>query len=146
MTDKDRLDASVPIGFMDPGVGGFAGRNGPIYQKLADGKSLAGFLVEEHHCNPSGICHGGWLSTFADVQLVRQVGLQTGLKLGNVRTVSLTTDFLSAAKLGDWVDGSAEMVRETRTLAFVEGRACVAGRLLLRMNAIFSLRRENTVI
>jgi acyl-coenzyme A thioesterase PaaI-like protein len=110
----------LPEGFEDPGIGGFVG------------------------CNPSGICHGGWLSTFADVQLVRQVFAEIGEDRPAPRTVSLSVDFLSAAMLGEWVDGSAELVRVTKTLAFVQGIARVGDRPLLRMNGIFSLRRPKS--
>jgi uncharacterized protein (TIGR00369 family) len=134
----------LPEGFEDPGIGGFVGAIGPIYRKLIGKKSIAGFRVESRHCNPSGICHGGWLSTFADVQLVRQVFAEIGENRPAPRTVSLSVDFLSAAMLGEWVDGSAELVRVTKTLAFVQGIARVGDRPLLRMNGIFSLRRPKS--
>lgn len=134
-------DGGVMEGFEDPGVGGFAGHVGPIYSKQVGDRSIAGFRVEERHCNPAGICHGGWLSTFADVQLVRQIGLALNMGQSGLRTVSLTVDFLSSAMLGQWVEGSAEMIRATRTLAFVQGTARVDDRIIIRMNGIFSLPR-----
>jgi uncharacterized protein (TIGR00369 family) len=139
MTDSTRR---LPDGFEDPGVGGFVGRMGPLFRKIEGSRSIAGFFVEERHCNPSGICHGGWLSTFADVQLVRQVLTELGMRGAKVRTVSLTVDFLSGARLGDWVEGSAELVRATRTMAFVQGVASVGDRPVIRMNGIFHLRRD----
>jgi acyl-coenzyme A thioesterase PaaI-like protein len=58
-----------------------------------------------------------------------------------LRTVSLTVDFLSSAMLGEWVEGSAELIRATRTLAFAQGTARVGDRIVIRMNGIFSLPR-----
>jgi uncharacterized protein (TIGR00369 family) len=134
-------DGAIVEGFEDPGVGGFVGHIGPIYRKQIGTRSIAGFRVEERHCNPSGICHGGWLSTFADVQLVRQIGLALNMGGSGLRTVSLTVDFLSSAKLGEWVEGSAELIRATRSLAFAQGTARVGDRIIIRMNGIFSLPR-----
>jgi acyl-coenzyme A thioesterase PaaI-like protein len=134
-------DDGVVEGFEDPGVAGFVGEMGPIYRKLIGNRSVAGFRVRHRHCNSSGICHGGWLSTFADVQLVRQIVTELGIPGRGTRTVSLTIDFLAAAKLGDWVEGSAGLVGATRNLVFVQGQACVAGEPIIRMNGIFSLRK-----
>ena len=111
-----------------------------MLRRIGGAASGAGFRVEARHCNPSGICHGGWLATFADVQLVRQAVADLGADIG-MRTVSLTVDYLSGATLGEWVEGGARVVRATRTLAFVEGSAGVGDRPVLRMNAIFSLKR-----
>jgi uncharacterized protein (TIGR00369 family) len=140
--DQALAAEGVVEGFEDPGVGGFVGEIGPIYRKIVGNRSIAGFRVERRHCNPSGICHGGWLSTFADVQLVRQVHTELGIGGRGTRTVSLSVDFLSAAMLGEWVEGSAHMIRATRTLAFVQGQALVGDRPVLRMNGIFSIRRD----
>ena len=57
-----------------------------------------------------------------------------------LRTVSLTLQFLSPAKLGDWVEGRAELMRATRTLAFVRGDARVGERAVLEMSGIFDLK------
>ena len=128
-------------GFTDPQVGGFAAAMGPILQRIEDGQSIAGFVVETRHCNPSGTCHGGWLSTFADVTLARQAHLDLGAG-ASLRTVSLTVDFLDAARPSEWVEGRARLMRATGTLAFLEGEARVGTRAVLRMNAIFRIRRS----
>jgi catabolite regulation protein CreA len=46
-------DRAIVEGFEDPGVGGFAGHIGPIYRKQIGTSSIAGFRVEDRHCDRS---------------------------------------------------------------------------------------------
>lgn len=130
-----------PPGFVDPGIGGFVGDLGPICRHDTGGHIHSGFVVEQRHCNPSDICHGGWLSTFADVSLVRvgAVGIESGLV-----TVSLTVDFVGAAALGEWVESRCEVVGRTGSMVFVQGTATSNGRPTLRMSGIFKILRPRS--
>ncbi|RYE50763.1 MAG: PaaI family thioesterase, partial [Hyphomicrobiales bacterium] len=40
---------------------------GPMFARHGAGRVDLGFRVEERHCNIWKNCHGGWLSTLADV-------------------------------------------------------------------------------
>lgn len=125
--------------FEDPSIKGFTDFAGPILRKR-DGSGISGFLVEDRHCNPQGICHGGWLATFADVQLVRHVlGTVDGAQF-SFRTANLTIDFVGAARKGDWVQGAARIVRQAKTMVFVEGAAFVGHRQVLRMSGLMTIR------
>jgi acyl-coenzyme A thioesterase PaaI-like protein len=131
---------TIPEGFVDPVNGGFTGNIGPIYERRSDGHMWSGFYVEERHCNPQAMCHGGWLSTFADVSLVRQGSL---IALPLV-TISLAVDFMDAAHLGEWVESRCEVASKTRSMAFVQGTATANGRPALRMNGIFRIIAPKT--
>lgn len=135
-TDQPIAPTPESRGFIAPKSGGFVGLNGPIYIKDWSGPPISGFQVEERHCNPFGLCHGGWLSTFADVMLARQVP-PLGISGGEFVTVSLSVDFVGAAKLGDWVEGQGEVIRKTKKLVFVQGIAQSGERMILRTNCIF---------
>jgi acyl-coenzyme A thioesterase PaaI-like protein len=126
---------TIPEGFVDPENGGFTGNIGPIFQHKSEAHVHSGFYVEQRHCNPQARCHGGWLSTFADVALVRQGSL---IALPLV-TISLTVDFIDAAHLGEWVESRCEIVSKTRSMVFVQGTATASGRPALRMNGIFRI-------
>jgi acyl-coenzyme A thioesterase PaaI-like protein len=54
-------------------------------------------------------------------------------------TVRLTSDFLSIARPGDWVEGTARTTRVTRTMAFAEGEIRVGARLLFTASGVFKL-------
>ena len=39
----------------------------------------------------------------------------------NCTTISFSSDFIAAARLGDWVEGEGEIVRRTGSMTFVRG-------------------------
>ena len=113
---------------------GFGRQIGPLYEKYeADGCTLA-FQVEEHHTNGLGNCHGGMLMSFADMAWGRVISVE---KSTHWVTVRLTTDFLSAARLGDWVEGSAELTLEEDSVFTVRGRIWSGDRLLMTGTGVF---------
>lgn len=128
---------TAPGGFaLSKGRGPFSTRNGPFYdRRTADGVER-GFWVLDRHCNSFGIAHGGLLATFMDALLAAQVHHATG-RVGV--TINLTTDYLSSAREGDWVQGEGRVTRVAGELVFVEGRAFRGDRDLVRARAIFKL-------
>ena len=124
----------LPEGFFDPQLRGFVAHNGTIWRRNDPGHAVSGFYVEEHHCNPRGICHGGWLSTFADIAMVRQATVN---RAHGALTMSMAVDFLEAVPLGSWVESRCEIVREADRIVHVQGVALVDGRPVLRMNGTF---------
>jgi acyl-coenzyme A thioesterase PaaI-like protein len=131
------MDAIIPEGFFDPKNEGFTGNIGPILRRDSDGHIDSGFFVEQRHCNPQATCHGGWLSTFADVALVRQGSLAASPLV----TISLTVDFIGVAPLGEWVQSRCDVVTKTNSMVFLQGTATANGRPALRMNGIFRIIR-----
>ena len=72
---------------------------GPLYGRR-DGDALRlGLRVERRHCNPAGSCHGGMLTTLADMLLVLGASAQTGLSR-YMLTVNLSCDFIAPAMEG----------------------------------------------
>lgn len=108
---------------------GFGRTVGPFYSKrLDDGREVMGFRVEEHHANGMGNCHGGMLSSFADMAWGRVIS--SNRSVGWV-TVRLTTDFLSGAHMGDWVEGGSDIISEVDDIYTVRGRIWCGDRLLM---------------
>jgi acyl-coenzyme A thioesterase PaaI-like protein len=81
----------------DPGP--FLEHVGPV---LSDGE-VVGIRLEAHHLNSSGMAQGGLLATLVDFALGRAIRSSTD-DGRRAATVSLTTDFLGAAKEGDFVE------------------------------------------
>ena len=102
--------------------------------------SILGFRVEERHCNPGRVAHGGMLATFADMLLPIASRFQSKLDMGFLPTVNLACDFLAPAAKGAWVEGRAEVVRMTRNLLFAQGLASADGEPCLRANGIFKIK------
>jgi len=109
--------------------------NGPLYGKLDGDDFVMGFLCQEKHCNPMMVCHGGMVATLADMLLLIATNVQA--KLGQfLLTVSLDVDFVGPVKVGDWLEGRAQVVRAGRSIIFTEGRMTVAGNTVARANAV----------
>lgn len=134
--------ATVPPGFMETGMKGFVGLNGG-FLRHEDGDRLSfGFTAQDRHCNPFGLVHGGWLSTLADLQLLMQAAHGSGLPTAKLVTVSLAVNYVGAARKGDWVESRANIVRQTRTLVFVDGSAFTSERPVITMNGIYQIRQD----
>jgi len=130
--------ATPPEGFEEStNRGPFTTHNGPFFHKVnEDGSFVHGFRAAEQHCNGMGIVHGGLVTAFADGLMGTAVWRATqvvGL------TIRLNADFLSIAKVGDWVEGTATVTRATRSVAFVESHVHVGSRPILHTTGVFKL-------
>ncbi|WP_422020861.1 PaaI family thioesterase [Pyruvatibacter mobilis] len=103
---------------------------GPIYkpQQKTEGEQRYGFLVEKRHCNPYGMLHGGMLSTVADTLLGSVVYHATGGV--PIATIYLNTEFIGAAREGDWVEGVATLRKKGRRVVFTQGEFHVGDKLI----------------
>ena len=115
--------------------GNFADINGPLWRRIDDGKLTIGFRVEARHCNPAGGCHGGMLMAFADTAFGHAVSMRKPDHYWV--TVRLLTDFLSSAKLGDWVEGTGEVAGADDDLFTVQGRIWCGDRTIMTGTGIF---------
>ena len=113
---------------------GFGRQVGPLYERLDDGGAFLGFPVEPHHTNGMDNCHGGMLMTFADMAWGRAVSIARSHYWVTVR---LTCDFLSAARLGDFVEGSGELLAEEAGIFTVRGRVWSGDRVLMTGTGVF---------
>lgn len=114
---------AIPAGFVElPFAGGehFLSLTGPLYAKRDGNKLVLGLRVEKRHCNIAGICHGGMLMTFADMQLGLGARFDSNEDFGFMPTVSMTADFLAPAPLGAWVEGRTDLLRATRNFVFCQ--------------------------
>lgn len=119
---------------------GFGRQMGPLYEKIGDDGSYArAFLVEDHHTNGMGNCHGGMLMAFADVAFGHAVTMKTHRYWVTVR---LLTDFLSGAKLGEWIEGSGTVVGIDEDFITVQGRIWCGDRVILTGTGLFKALGE----
>ena len=109
---------------------------GPFYYRKSDQGLNMGFRASAQNCNGIGTVHGGVLMCFADY-VVTMLAL-SGVK-ENCATISFTSDFVSAARLDDWVEGRGEVVRRSGSMTFVSGQLLVSGSVVLTFQAV--LRR-----
>ena len=100
----------------------------PLYARRDGHAVQLGLRVREAHCNGRGFAHGGLVSALADNAMgLSAVGsaraeaeaLGRAAPAGAV-TVSLSLDFIASAAIGDWLSLRPVVLRQGRTLAFVE--------------------------
>lgn len=134
---------AVPPGFhMLDWRSGFGDSIGPIFERtLEDGGYVRAFRVEPRHTNGLNNAHGGMLLSFADMAFGHVVSARRERWWVTVR---LSCDFLAPAHLGDWVEGSGEILGVQDDYYTVEGRLWVGERTVLTGLGLFKAlsRRE----
>ena len=126
--------ADLPEGYKSlTGINPAEDHIGPFYYQKGDDGLRLGFRAEPHNCNGVGTVHGGVLMSFADYTATMLA--LSGVK-ENCTMVSFSSDFVAAARLGDWVEGSGEVVRRTGSMTFVTGRISVAEEVVLSFQVI----------
>jgi acyl-coenzyme A thioesterase PaaI-like protein len=115
---------------------GFGTHAGPIYEKREPGGATyaRAFHVEDRHTNGMGNAHGGMLLTFADMAFGHAVSVADNQWWVTVR---LSCDFLAPAHVGEWVEGSADILWKEGSLYTVRGRVWVGERTVLTGTGVF---------
>lgn len=139
MTDDFTRSQSfdVPDGFeLLPWHRGFGRQVGPLFEKRDATGLTRAFRVEEHHTNGMMNAHGGMMMTFADMCWGGAVEKDEDTWWVTIR---LLCDFLSGAKLGEWVEGSGKVVGRADDVFTVEGRIWSGERTLLTGTGVFKV-------
>jgi acyl-coenzyme A thioesterase PaaI-like protein len=113
---------------------GFGRQIGPLYRRQGEAAMSMGFRVEEYHTNGMTNAHGGMLMSFADMAWGGIVSVETSSYWVTVR---ITCDFLSSARLGDWVEGAGEVLSSADGLYLVRGRVWSGARELMTGAGVF---------
>lgn len=135
MTDNEQ--DNPPAGYVpSTSRGPYTTHNGPFYHKVTEGGFWHGVRVKKRHCNSRGITHGGMLMAFADGLLGTAVWRETQMV---ALTVRMNSDFLSSARPGDWLEGTARVTRATKSVAFCEAELFVGSRPVLKASGVFKI-------
>lgn len=133
--------ADVPPGFVPfPAGGNFMHINGPLYL-LHQGEVVKfGMRVQERHINPMGNLHGGMMATFCDMLVPLSVHRKSD-QVSNrfLPTISLQIDYLAPSPLGCWLEGTAQLLRATRSMVFAQGLVTADGVPCARASGVFKL-------
>jgi uncharacterized protein (TIGR00369 family) len=114
---------------------------GPFYFRAdPDGSMRCAFRAEQKHMNAGGRMHGGCLMTFADIALF-QTAYQE-MEGSNGVTVQLDSTFVDAARVGDLVEATGEVVRAGGSLIFVRGRISVEDRTVMTFSGVIKRWKE----
>jgi len=116
---------------------GYPALIGPFWYRREEGGFRYGFTAEPRHLNNGGVVHGGMLMSFADDVLGMTVWEAAGRR--PCTTVQLSTQFISPARLGEFVEGRAEIMRTTRSVVFVRGLVTVGDRTVIHADGIWKI-------
>lgn len=109
----------------------------PLYAKREGEAFSLGLRIAHSHCNARGLLHGGVISALAD----NAMGLACVTRMEGVSalTVSLSVDFLSVGRIGQWLEVRAVPAKLGRTLAFADARIEADGEVLAKAAATFRI-------
>ena len=110
----------------------------PLYSRRHDDSLQLGLWIAKPHTNSRGFAHGGLVSALAD----NAMGLSCGLGLegaNGLLTVNLALDFLSVAKVGQWLQVEPTIVKRGRSLCFASALVTADGKPCARASATFQV-------
>ena len=110
---------------------------GPVYTRTTERGILLGLRARTEHLNTRGFVHGAVLAALLDVVCGRNCAALT--EHPSLVTVSLTVDYVAAARDGDWLEASAAVTRVGRRLAFADGRVDAEGKPAAKASGVFAV-------
>jgi uncharacterized protein (TIGR00369 family) len=145
MTSQDNDDSSdVPEGFERLKRGGpYMANLGDLYCRRDGGAIVIAMRITERHTNMRGIAHGGMLASLADSALGLGLSLSCDGRHSFV-TANLSTDFIDAARPGDWAAAHVRVGRIGTRMAFAECDLMVGDKRLLRASGVFAVMKALT--
>ena len=117
---------------------GFNGLVGPFFLATAADDEWRFYLdLDDRHANVGGVCHGGALTTLADIGM----GAAAFRAIGHrpLATIEINVHFIAAAKPGNRVHGRSRLLRAVKSLVFMECELCSQGRLVARAGGIWKV-------
>lgn len=143
------MSTEIPEGFkLLKRGGGYLTSLGPWYYRIDESKGEKGQIVlatrvEDRHTNIRHIAHGGFLVTMVDTAL--------GIVVSSSReppqpivTVSLTTNFITSAAPGDWVEAHVDIDRMGGRLAYASCTLRTGERTIMTGTGVFALMKPAT--
>lgn len=122
MSEASTFDSLRAAGWTDLTTEGFTGYVGPFWFRGDAHNHEVGMLVESRHANSHiGTLHGGVVMTFADIGLGSAMSKALGAKARGYVTLSLQTQFVSVARVGEFITCKPEIVRQAGDVVFIRG-------------------------
>jgi acyl-coenzyme A thioesterase PaaI-like protein len=113
----------------------------PIYCRRSPEKVVLGLWARDPHRNARGMIHGGLIAALADNAMGHSIVAAmdaAGKKPdGGLLTISLSVDYVGAAKLGQWIEFDTQYVRPGKTLCFAQCFVTADGEVIARADARF---------
>ena len=110
----------------------------PLFSRRCERIVQLGVWLREAHCNSRGLLHGGVIAALADNAMgISCVASQQAAR--SALTVSLSVDYLSTARIGQWLVIDPRVVKTGSTLGFVDALITADGEAIARASAVFRM-------
>jgi uncharacterized protein (TIGR00369 family) len=113
----------------------------PLYSQVRPDRVVIGLYVREPHTNSRGMLHGGLIAALADnamgLSCIQVLTVEGRKPQGGLVTVTMATDFVGAARLGQWVAFDTQFVKTGRTLCFAQAFVTADDATIARADARF---------
>ena len=135
-----------PEGFIPLPRGlGFSDCLQPTYRRIEGDAVSIGMVIDRQHSNSMGICHGGALTTLADIAAATGVNVASERR-GGTPTINLSMDFIAAARMGQWIQADIHLVTLKRRFGFSSGAIVSAEGVVARFNGTFYLPEHKGMV
>ncbi|NRF08770.1 PaaI family thioesterase [Agrobacterium pusense] len=129
---------STKIDWVEEDDDGFIKLVGPIFHRTTSNESgRFRFHAEAKHKNRAGYVQGGMLMTLADRAMGKTA--RQGDPTRAQATVQFDMQFLEPVKIGETVEISCTIVRETRQLVFMRGELFVQDRQVASAHGVWKI-------
>jgi uncharacterized protein (TIGR00369 family) len=98
---------------------------------------VLGILIEKKHTNMIGVVHGGLLVTMADSAMGYNLSRAT-TPPQKIVTVSLSSDFLSSATLGDWIEAHVTILKIGNRMSYADCQLKCNSKIIFRSSGVFA--------
>ncbi|MBX7484123.1 PaaI family thioesterase [Qipengyuania qiaonensis] len=109
----------------------------PLFVRQDGGTFSLGLRIAAAHSNARGLLHGGVISALADNAMGLACVMQ--MERSSALTVSLSVDFLSIGRIGQWLEVRAVPAKLGRTLAFADARIEADREMIAKAAATFRI-------
>lgn len=113
---------------------GFSALVGPIWSRREDDSWAYGLLTGEAHSNRAGLVHGGLIATLMDQALTALAW--EAVERQPCVTVQLDTQYMAAARPGQFLEARGRVLRATASLVFVQGEISVGPSVIASGQAV----------
>lgn len=132
------MTATIPAGFtvhtrVSPATRAWL----PIYARTSTGAFELGLVVAEAHSNSRGMLHGGVIATLVDNACGLTLGQSLGPATDGIVTTRLAIDYLSPARLGQWLLVTPRVIKAGRGSGVIDALVTADGALVARADASF---------
>ncbi len=114
-------------------------RIGPFFFYMDGPHPRTAFRTRPEHANTHETIHGGILMAFADYTVC--LGASGGAQESSA-TISLNTEFIAPARVGDLLLGEGEVLRRGHSLVFMRVKIRVEDQIILTASSVIKRLRQ----